>query len=240
MNRKIALVTGASSGIGLGIARLLLARGYGVVATSRHATSCKALSASPRLALLDGDVGDPETAQRAVAEARSRFGRLDLLVNNAGIFVAKPFTDYDADDYASLLSTNFSGFFHMTQHALREMVKAGAGQIVNIGTSLATQPVAGVPSALPIMIKGGIEAATRSLAIEYAARGIRINTIAAGIIDTPMHAMQDHGFLSGLSPANRLGTADEIAEAVLYLESASFVSGEILHVDGGAHAGKWS
>jgi len=240
MNAKIAVVTGASSGIGLSIARLLLARGYGVVATSRHATSSKALTASPLLALIDGDVGEARTAERVVAEARSRFGRVDLLVNNAGSFLAKPFTDYDSDDYASLLATNLSGFFHMTQHALREMVKAGSGQIVNIGTSLVAQPIAGVPSALPILIKGGIEAATRSLAIEYAARGIRVNTIAAGIIDTPMHAKENHGFLSTLSPAKRIGSADEIAEAVLFLESASFVSGEILHMDGGAHAGKWS
>jgi NAD(P)-dependent dehydrogenase (short-subunit alcohol dehydrogenase family) len=240
MNAKIAVVTGASSGIGLSIARLLLARGYSVVATSRNATRSKALSASPRLAILDGDVGDARTAERAVHEARSRFGRLDLLVNNAGSFLAKPFTDYSADDYVSLLSTNLSGFFHMTQQALREMVKAGSGQIVNISTSLVTQPIAGVPSALPILFKGGIEAATRSLAIEYAARGIRINTIAPGIIDTPMHASENHEFLAALSPQNRLGSADEIAEAVLYLEAASFVSGEVLHVDGGAHAGKWS
>jgi NAD(P)-dependent dehydrogenase (short-subunit alcohol dehydrogenase family) len=240
MNAKIAVVTGASSGIGLSITRQLLSRGYGVVACSRHATSSQALTASPRLVILDGDVGDARSAERVVAEARSRFGRLDLLVNSAGSFMAKPFTDYNADDYASLLSTNLTGFFHMTQHALREMVKAGTGQIINIGTSLVAQPIAAVPSALPILLKGGIEAATRALAIEYAARGIRVNTIAAGIIDTPMHPKENHGFLKTLSPANRIGTADEIAEAVLYLESAAFVSGEILHVDGGAHAGKWS
>jgi len=240
MNPRIAVVTGASSGIGLNITRALLDHGYSVVATSRSATRCKTLVASSRLVLLDGDVGEARTAERVFGEARSRFGRVDLLVNNAGIFLAKPFTDYHADDYASLLSTNFSGFFHMTQHALREMVGAKAGHIVNLGTSLVAQPIAAVPCALPIMIKGGIEAATRALAIEYAARGIRVNTIAAGIIDTPMHAQENHGFLRGLSPANRLGTTEEIAQAVLFLESAPFVSGEILHVDGGAHAGKWS
>jgi NAD(P)-dependent dehydrogenase (short-subunit alcohol dehydrogenase family) len=167
-------------------------------------------------------------------------GRLDLLVNNAGIFIAKRFTDYTADDYARLLATNLAGFFHMTQHALRLMEPGKSGHVVNISTSLASQPVAGVPSALPILIKGGIEAATRSLAIEYAAHGIRVNTIAPGIVDTPMHPKENHGFLQGLSPAGRIGTPLEIAEAVLYLESARFVSGEVIQVDGGAHAGKWA
>jgi len=240
MNARIAIVTGASSGIGLCIARTLLERGYCVVATSRSATTSKALDASKRLTLVDGDVGEARTAERVVGEACSKFGRVDLLVNNAGSFLAKPFTDYSSDDYAALLATNLSGFFHMTQHALREMGKTNSGHIVNIGTSLVTQPIAGVPSALPILIKGGIEAATRSLAIEYAGRGIRVNTIAAGAIDTPMHPKENHEFLKRLSPANRLGSTDEIAQALLYLESASFVSGEILHVDGGAHAGKWS
>jgi len=240
MNGKIAVVTGASSGIGLNVTRTLLARGYSVVATSRQATSSRELVASARLAIVDGDVGDARTAERVVQEARSRFGGLDLLVNNAGSFLSKSFTEYDARDYVSLLATNLTGFFHMTQHALREMSKASSGHVVNIGTSLVAQPIEGVPGALPIMFKGGIEAATRSLAIEYAGRGIRINTIAAGFIDTPMHPPENHGFLRGLSPARRLGSADEIAEAVLYLQSASFVSGEIMHVDGGSHAGRWS
>ncbi|HWA73044.1 MAG TPA: SDR family oxidoreductase [Polyangiaceae bacterium] len=240
MQERAAIVTGASSGIGLGITRKLLEHGYHVLATSRRVSACAELRASPRLVLVDGDVGEARTAERALSEVRANFGRLDLLVNSAGSFMAKPFTDYTSDDYAALLSTNLAGFFHMTQQALRFMVPASAGHIVNIGTSLATQPVAGVPSALPILIKGGIEAATRSLAIEYAARGIRVNTVAAGMIDTPLHAPENHGFLKGLSPANRLGTSEEIAEAVLYLDSARFVSGEILHLDGGAHAGKWS
>jgi NAD(P)-dependent dehydrogenase (short-subunit alcohol dehydrogenase family) len=161
-------------------------------------------------------------------------------VNSAGIFLAKPFTDYTPVDYAQLLSTNLAGFFHMTQQALRVMAAAKSGHIVNIGTSLASQPIAGVPSALPILIKGGIEAATRSLAIEYAPLAIRVNTISAGIIDTPMHAHESHEFLKHLSPAQRIGTTAEMAEALLFLEGATFVSGEILHVDGGAHAGKWS
>jgi len=239
MYTKTAIVTGASSGIGLGIAQALLRRGYNVVATSRHASRTQRLDPSAQLAFVDGDVGDAATAERAVAAARA-FGGLDLLVNNAGSFVAKPFTEYTPVDYAGLLSTNLAGFFHMTQAALRVMAGAKSGHIVNIGTSLATQPIAGVPSALPILIKGGIEAATRSLAIEYAPLGIRVNTISAGIIDTPMHASESHEFLKRLSPAQRIGTTAEMADALLFLEGATFVSGEILHVDGGAHAGKWS
>lgn len=240
MGSKVAIVTGASSGIGLRVAQTLLERGYRVVAASRSASKHPALAEANRFITVDGDVGEAATAARAVDAAWSRFGGLDLLVNNAGIFIAKRFTDYTADDYARLLATNLAGFFHMTQHALRSMERGQSGHVVNISTSLASQPVAGVPSALPILIKGGLEAATRSLAIEYAAHGIRVNTIAPGIIDTPMHPKENHGFLQGLSPAGRIGTPLEIADAVLYLESATFVSGEVLHVDGGAHAGKWA
>jgi NAD(P)-dependent dehydrogenase (short-subunit alcohol dehydrogenase family) len=236
---KSAIVTGASSGIGLAVTRALLQKGYSVVATSRNATRSRELEPSSSLAVVDGDVGSPETAERAVKAALTRFGRLDLLVNNAGIFLAKPFTDYTSDDYAQLLSTNLAGFFHMTQRALREMAPRKAGHVVNIGTSLSVQPIAGVPSALPILIKGGIEAASRSLAIEYAPSGIRFNTVAGGIIDTPMHSKENHAFLRGLSPAGRIGTTAEVADAVLYLDGAAFVSGEVLHLDGGAHAGKW-
>lgn len=236
MEAKVAVVTGASSGIGLSIAKALIEQGYAVVATSRSASKQPALG--ERYVAVDGDVGEARTAERAVEAARSTFGRLDLLVNNAGIFLAKPFTEYTPDDYGRLLATNLAGFVHMTQAALREMVPVRSGHIVNIGTSLTQQPIATVPSALPILIKGGIEAATRSLAVEYAASGIRVNTIAAGIIDTPMHEEKNHAFLSALSPAGRLGTSREMADAVLFLESATFVSGEILHVDGGLHAGR--
>jgi NAD(P)-dependent dehydrogenase (short-subunit alcohol dehydrogenase family) len=240
MSTKVALVTGASSGIGRAIAQTLLGRDYRVTAVSRTASKHPALADATRFIAVDGDVGDEGTAARAVDAALAKFGKIDLLVNNAGIFIAKPFTDYTADDYARLLATNLAGFFHMTQRALRAMEGGRSGHIINIGTSLASQPIAGVPSALPILIKGGIEAATRSLAIEYAPHGIRMNTIAAGIIDTPLHAQESHAFLQGLSPARRIGTPLEIADAVLYLESATFVSGEVLHVDGGAHAGKWA
>lgn len=240
MATKVALVTGASSGIGYEIAKRLLGREYSVVAVSRSASRAPALADASRFIAVDGDVGDAETATRAVEVAKTRFGRLDLLVNNAGIFIAKRFTEYTPDDYARLLSTNLAGFFHMTQQALRVMEAARSGHIINIGTSLASQPVSSVPSALPILFKGGIEAATRSLAIEYASLGLRINTIAAGIIDTPMHPKENHEFLRDLSPMKRIGTTAEMADAVLYLEAAPFVSGEILHLDGGAHAGKWS
>lgn len=239
MAGKVAIVTGASSGIGLRLTKTLVERGYSVVGTSRSASKSGALSASSRLALVDGDVGEASTAKRVVDEAVARFGGVDLLVNNAGVFISKPFTDYTPEDFATLLSTNVAGFFHMTQAVLRHMVGRKSGHVVNIGTSLVSQPVAGLPGALPIFTKGGIEAATRALAIEYAPHGIRVNTVAAGVIDTPMHTPEKHGFLRGLSPANRLGTVPEMVEAVLYLDSAGFVSGEILHVDGGAHAGKW-
>jgi NAD(P)-dependent dehydrogenase (short-subunit alcohol dehydrogenase family) len=239
MAGKVAIVTGASSGIGLGLTKTLVERGYSVVGTSRSASKSGALSVSNRLALVDGDVGESSTARRVVDEALSRFGGVDLLVNNAGTFISKPFTDFTAEDYVTLLSTNVAGFFHMTQAVLRHMVGRKSGHVVNIGTSLVRQPMAGVPGALSILTKGGIEAATRALAIEYAPHGIRVNTVAAGAIDTPMHTPDKHDFLKGMSPANRVGTVPEMVDAVLYLDSAGFVSGEILHVDGGAHAGRW-
>ena len=239
MNQRTSLVTGASSGIGLDLTRTLLTRGDNVVALSRRANARGALEASPRLCVLDIDVADAAAVEHAAARAVELFGALDLVVNNAGIFLARPFTDYTPADLAALVATNLVGFVNVTQAALRRMAPRGSGHIVNIGTSLAQQPIAGVPSALPILIKGGIEAATRSLAIEYAARGVRVNTVAAGIIDTPLHAGGDKRALATLSPAQRIGRAEEISAAVLYLDSAEFVSGEILHVDGGAHAGKW-
>jgi NAD(P)-dependent dehydrogenase (short-subunit alcohol dehydrogenase family) len=233
--RKVAVITGASQGIGAGLVRGYLERDFRVVANSR---SIKPDSAADVLTVA-GDITDPAVAQRVIAEAVAKFGRVDTLVNNAGVFLGKPFTDYTEADFAHLLSVNLAGFFHVSQRAIRQMLKQKGGHIVNITTTLVDQPVKGVPSVLASLTKGGLDAATRSLAIEYADQGIRVNAIAPGVIKTPMHAPETHAFLAGLHPLGRMGEVREIVEAVLYLESAGFVSGETLHVDGGAHAGRW-
>ena len=236
---KTAVVTGASSGIGLGIARALLALDYRVVASSRNISSAKALVPSERCFLLDGDVADKSVAARLTELAVSKTGRLDLLVNNAGIFVPGNFHDYTEQQYRSIMSTNADGFFYVTQPAVRQMRLQRCGHVVSISTTLAVQPVKGLNAFGTYFSKGAINAATKSLAIEYAETGIRFNAIAAGIIDTPMHKPESHDALKQLSPTPRLGTVQEIVDALLYLESATFVTGEVLHVDGGAHAGKW-
>lgn len=235
---KTAIVTGASSGIGLALARALVARGINVVANSRRISSAGTLSPSSSLTLVDGDIAAPEVAARVVAAADA-MGGVDLLVNNAGIFIAKPFVDYSAEDFNALVSTNLTGFLHVTQQAVRRMRERRSGHVVTISTSLADQPVAGVPAAIPILTKAGLNAVAKALAIEHAPEGIRFNTVAPGIIDTPMHKPETHEFLKGLHPISRLGSTSEIVDAVLYLDGASFVSGEVLHVDGGAHAGRW-
>lgn len=235
---QTVIVTGASSGIGLALTNAFVARGARVVANSRHVSTAGTLTPSPTLALVDGDIALPDVAAR-VAAAADRFGSLDLLVNNAGIFIPKPFVDYTAEEVAALVSTNLTGFLHITQHAVRRMQARKAGHIVTVTTSLADQPIAGVPASIPILTKAGLNAITKALAIEYAPHGIRFNTVAPGIIDTPMHKPEAHAFLKGLHPIARLGTTDEIVEAVTYLDRAGFVSGEVLHVDGGAHAGRW-
>ncbi len=238
-NRKTAIITGASSGIGLGLTTALVERGYRVVANSRHITQAGTLVSSEELALVDGDIASPETAQRIVETAIQRFGAVDVLVNNAGIFIPKPFTDYTTEDFERLVSTNLTGFFYVTQEAVRQMKRQGAGHVVNITTTLADQPIAGVPASIPVLTKGGLNAATAALAIEFANDGVRFNAIGAGIIDTPMHKPETHGFLKTLHPIQRIGKVSEIVDAVLYLTEATFVTGEVLHVDGGAHAGKW-
>jgi NAD(P)-dependent dehydrogenase (short-subunit alcohol dehydrogenase family) len=233
--RKVAVITGASQGIGAGLVRGFLERGYQVVANSR---SIKPGDSKEVLTVV-GDITDPAVAERVISEAVAKFGRVDTLVNNAGMFLAKPFTEYTADDFARVLSLNLGGFFHVSQHAIRQMLKQKSGHLVNITTTLVDQPVKGVPSVLASLTKGGLDAATRSLAIEYADKGIRVNAVAPGIIKTPMHAPETHATLAGLHPLGRLGEVHEVVEAVLYLDSAAFVTGETLRVDGGAHAGHW-
>ncbi|MBA5868699.1 MAG: SDR family oxidoreductase [Nitrospira sp. CR2.1] len=238
-NHPTAIVTGASSGIGLGLTAALIEEGYCVVANSRRITAAGTLEPSDRLVLIDGDIADPDVARRIVETAVQRFGCVDLLVNNAGVFIPKPFVEYTAEDFGRLVSTNLTGFFHVTQHVVRHMRGRGTGHVVNITTTLADQPVAGVPAAIPVLTKGGLNAVTAALAIEYAGEGIRFNAIGAGIIDTPMHKSETHGFLKTLHPMQRIGKVSEIVDAVRYLTEATFVTGEVLHVDGGAHAGKW-
>ncbi|MET1026319.1 MAG: SDR family oxidoreductase [Dongiaceae bacterium] len=233
--QKVAIVTGASQGIGAGLVKAYLDRGYRVVANSRNIKPGK----STELLQIAGDIADEKTAQKIAGETLEHFGRIDTLVNNAGIFIPKPFTDYTTADFANMLSVNLAGFFHMTQLAVAQMLKQGGGHIVGITTSLVDQPMKAVPSALASLTKGGLNAMMRSLAIEYADRGIRVNAVSPGIIKTPMHPESTHAALATLHPMGRMGEIDEIVEAVLYLEGAGFVTGEVLHVDGGAHAGRW-
>ena len=237
--QKTAIITGTSSGIGLGLTIALLEHGYRVVANSRQITAAGTLAPSEDLALVDGDIANPEIARRLVEVAVQRFGGVDLLVNNAGVFIPKPFTDYTTEDFERLVSTNLAGFLYVTQEVVRQMKQQGIGHVVNITTTLADQPIAGVPAAIPVLTKGGLNAVTAALAIEFAGEGIRFNAIGAGIIDTPMHKPETHGFLKTLHPIQRIGKVSEIVDAVLYLTDATFVTGEVLHVDGGAHAGKW-
>lgn len=231
--RKVAIVTGASQGIGAGLVKGFRNRNYRVVATSR---SIKQTSDRDILAI-PGDIADPKTAEVVTREALARFGRVDTLVNNAGIFIAKPFTDYTAEDFAAMIATNLAGFFHITQQVVAAMVKQGSGHIVSITTSLTDHAVSSVPTVLANLTKGGINSATKALAIEYATKGIRVNAVSPGIIKTPLHAPQTHEFLADLHPVKSMGEIHDIVEAVLFLESAGFVTGEILHVDGGQSAG---
>jgi NAD(P)-dependent dehydrogenase (short-subunit alcohol dehydrogenase family) len=231
--QKVAIITGASRGIGAGLVKAYRDRNYRVLATSRSIKQ----SGDSDIIAIPGDVSDPATAERIVKEAISRFGRIDTIVNNAGIFIAKPFTDYTIEDYTSVIATNLAGFFHITQRVAAEMLKQGSGHIVSITTSLVDHAIASVPIGLANLTKGGINSATKALAIEYASRGIRVNAVAPGIIKTPMHPAETHEFLAGLHPVKHMGEIRDIVEAVLYLESAGFVTGEILHVDGGQSAG---
>jgi NAD(P)-dependent dehydrogenase (short-subunit alcohol dehydrogenase family) len=237
--KKTAIVTGASQGIGAALVEAFLKRGYNVVANSRHISRTNPFPASPSLALVDGDIGHPQTAAKIVETAISRFGRIDDLINNAGIFIPKPFTEYTTEEFHALVSVTLSGFLYVTQLSVKQMLKQKSGSIVNVSTTLVDHPIAGVNAAVQIMIKGALNAVTRALAIEYAKDGIRVNTVAPGVIDTPMHKPETHGFLKGMHPISRMGETKEVVDAILFLADATFTTGEILHVDGGAHAGKW-
>ena len=233
MDRKVAVVTGASRGIGHGLVTAFRKLGYAVVANSRTVEP----SGAEDLLTVGGDIADPETARLLVEETLDRFGRLDTLVNNAGIFVAKPFTEYTREDFDTIVGVNLVGAFHATQHAVRAMLGQGSGHVINITCTLVDHADSRVPSVLTSLTKGGLSAATRSLAVEYATRGIRFNAVSPGVIKTSMHPEQAHEALATLLPMGRLGEVSDIVDAVLYLESAPFVTGESLHVDGGQIAG---
>jgi NAD(P)-dependent dehydrogenase (short-subunit alcohol dehydrogenase family) len=232
--QKVAVITGASQGIGAALVNAYLDRNYRVVATSRSIKP----STNPDVLTIAGDIGDPETGRRVIEQGLARFGRIDTLVNNAGIFIVNRFTEYSAEEYAQIVATNLNGFFFITQAAIAAMEKQGRGHIVNITTSLIGHADSKVPSVLASLTKGGLDAATRSLAIEYAKRGIRVNAVAPGVIKTPMHPVATHEALAALHPVGRMGEISDIVGAILYLESAPFVTGEILHVDGGQSAGR--
>jgi NAD(P)-dependent dehydrogenase (short-subunit alcohol dehydrogenase family) len=232
-SRKVAIITGASQGIGAGLVAAFRGAGYRVVGTSRSIPS----SGDPDYLTVQGDIADADTARRVVDQALDRFGRVDSLINNAGIFISKPFTAYTPDDYATITAVNLAGFFHVTQHAIRPMVNQGSGHIVNITTSIVDQPDSQRPSALVALTKGGLDAVTRSLAIEYASRGVRVNAVAPGIIKTPAHELASYAGLADLQPLGRLGEISDIVGAILYLERATLVTGETVHVDGGHAAG---
>lgn len=231
--QKVAIVTGASQGIGAELVKAYRERGYRVVATARSIRQ----GDDAGVLAVPGDIADPDTARRVVAQAIQAFGRVDTLVNNAGIFIAKPFTAYTAEDFATKIGVNLAGFFQITQLAVAQMEKQGGGHVVSITTSLVDHAIDGVPSVLASLTKGGINAATKSLAIEYARRGIRVNAVSPGIIKSPMHAPETHEALGKLHPMGHMGEMSDIVNAVQFLESAPFVTGEILHVDGGQSAG---
>jgi NAD(P)-dependent dehydrogenase (short-subunit alcohol dehydrogenase family) len=231
--QKVAIITGASQGIGAALVEGYRKLGYAVVATSRTIAPVD----DADVLTVQGDIADPATAGRVVEAAVERFGRIDTVVNNAGVFVAKPFTEYTAEDYATVTGINVAGVFHLTQRAVPHLLAQGGGHIVNVTTSLVDNADARVPSVLASLTKGGVQSATKSLAVEYATRGIRVNAVSPGTIKTPMHAEETHEFLAALHPVGRMGQVSDIVDAVLFLETAPFVTGEILHVDGGMSAG---
>ena len=230
---KVAIVTGASQGIGAGSAAAFARAGYAVVATSRSIEP----SSGPDFLTVSGDIADPVTAKRIVGQALDRFGRVDTLINNAGIFIGKAFTDYTSQDFDAITAVNLAGFFHVTQLAIRQMVLQGSGHVVNVTTSLVDHARSGSPAALASLTKGGLAAVARSLAIEYAARGVRVNAVSLGVIKTPMYDPSEYGAIAAEHPLGRAGEIDDVVDGVLYLEGATFVTGETLHIDGGQAAG---
>jgi len=238
-NIKTVIVTGASQGIGAGVVQAFLDRGYKVVATSRN-VSTSGLKPSATLALVDGDVGQESTAERVVATAVSRFGTVDHVVNNAGIFASKPFTKFTAADFRAYVSTNLEGYIFITQLAVKQMLAQGSGgSVTAITASLADNPIAGVPASIPMITKGGLNTVTRSLGSEYAKDKIRFNAVAPGVVETPLHKDTPGELMNRLSPMGTISDVKDIADAVIYLTEARQVTGEVLHVDGGAHVGKW-
>ena len=233
-DRKVAIITGGSQGIGAGLVAGYRRQGWAVVATSRTIKP----AGDPAVLTVDGDVSEPATTDRIITGALESFGRIDTLINNAGVFISKPFTDYTADDYAAMVGVNLTGFFRLTQRAIAEMLKRGSGHVVNITTTLADYADSSSPSVLTSLTKGGLASATRSLAVEYASRGIRVNAVSPGIIQTPMHPPESYaGLGSRLPPVGHVGQVSDIVDGILFLESSPFITGEILHIDGGQIAG---
>lgn len=238
--QKTVIVTGASQGIGAGVVRAFLACGYNVVATARKVTKSKELPSSDHLAVIDGDIGQFGTAQKVAAVAVERFGSIDAVVANAGIFIVKPFTEYTADDFQALVATNLLGFICVTQLAVKQMqAQQTGGSVVTITAALADNPIAGVTASVSMITKGGLETITRHLAMEYAKQHIRFNAVAPGVVDTPLHATDPKEQLQKQNPMGSISTVEDIASAVVYLTEAHQITGEVLHVDGGAHVGKW-
>jgi NAD(P)-dependent dehydrogenase (short-subunit alcohol dehydrogenase family) len=235
--KKVAVITGASQGIGANLVQGFRDIGYRIVANSRS-IGASDIARDPAILVIDGDIGRPDTAERIVSGAIERFGRIDTLINNAGVFIPKPFIDYSEADFATMIAVNLAGFFHVSRKAASWMLRAGSGHIVAITAAIAEQPMASLPAALASLTKGGLNAVVRALATEYASQGIRVNAVAPGVIRTPMHSPETHQFLAGLQPMGRMGEVQEVLDAVLYLERAAFVTGEILHVDGGGSAGR--
>jgi NAD(P)-dependent dehydrogenase (short-subunit alcohol dehydrogenase family) len=233
-DEKVAIITGGSQGIGASLVAAYRGQGWSVVASARAMQAAE----DPGVLAIEGDIADPATAERIISGALDRFGRVDTLINNAGVYVSKPFTEYTAEDYARVVGVNISGFFWLTQRAIAEMLRLGGGHVVNISATIAERPDSGEPSVLAALTKGGLASATRSLAVEYASRGIRVNAVSPGIIQTPMHSAESYAGLGDrLPPLGHVGQVSDIVRGILFLEASPFITGEILHIDGGQNAG---